>query len=331
MPPKKKVIKKAENEIDDDNKRNEGISKFLSLHNNPNTIKKRNDGAYEDFKYLIKEKEYETVNNQIFILIDQYYTRLFDNHNLPPGTSMNISNQLSQYDRLCNRYFRRTKDRINGSIQAYEELKKEYGEDLEKDTKLYIEKHIKSIIPLSPETLKKFVDENPSTISAIYRKDTEEYINERIKNFDITIDNAIKNTKTEAVKKIESVAKVPEPVKKPVVKKVIAKKEETPYYGPNDVPKDRYRATMREAVQNNQISYWGVKKADQKIIMVTKNKKIKSAQEGQLQNKIKSLETMKKSKIAKFNRLPKSQQDKIKIKYQKQINDIDIRINDLKK
>ena len=47
-----------------------------------------------------------------------------------------------------------------------------------------------------------------------------------------------------------------------------------PYYGVQDVPKGSYRASMKEAVNNNQIRFWGLMKFDPKLLEMIKVKKI---------------------------------------------------------
>lgn len=79
------------------------------------------------------------------------------------------------------------------------------------------------------------------------------------------------------------------------------------YYGAYNVPKDKKRATMKEAIEANQIRYYGVKKIDQRTIE-------KSREKQKNQETIRDLQNKKIRLMAKIKRMIKE------IKAEKDIN-----------
>jgi len=100
-----------------------------------------------------------------------------------------------------------------------------------------------------------------------------------------SIRNAIKNNKCQSPEQFDNYQ--PKVKKEPPPKKVKAPKPTDPFFGVPPVPKGKHQASMSEAAKAKKILYWGVKKADSKIIdsMVEKPKEKK----GDLQIKIAGL------------------------------------------
>ena len=100
-----------------------------------------------------------------------------------------------------------------------------------------------------------------------------------------SIRNAIKNNKCQSPEQFDNYQ--PKAKKEAPPKKVKAPKPTDPFFGVPPVPKGKHQASMSEAAKAKKILFWGVKKADSKIIdsMVEKPKEKK----GDLQIKIAGL------------------------------------------
>lgn len=86
------------------------------------------------------------------------------------------------------------------------------------------------------------------------------------------------------------------------------------YYGPGDVPKNKRRANIKEALEANQIRYYGVKKVDERIIK-------KAQQKDQDKQTIRDLQNKKIRLMAKIKRMIKEIKAEKDIKKKNEMKD----------